>query len=91
MSNMYGRIKEVFGKSYDKGRHGCQGAGGSADWNLFPPLRSLNRGWSDEGKLYREMEAYLSANPGTMCFSIQPKAFATSRTSVPMSTSGNMR
>ena len=38
------------------------------DWNLFPQLRSLNRGWSKEGKLYREMETYVAANPGTMFF-----------------------
>ncbi|MBP6783950.1 MAG: hypothetical protein KA152_09200 [Verrucomicrobiales bacterium] len=69
MSNMYGRTEDVFGKSYDKGHHVCHGAGGGADWNLFPQLRSLNRGWSDEGKLYRQMEAYVAANPGTMFFS----------------------
>jgi len=69
MSNMYGRTEEVFGKSYDKGHHVCHGAGGGADWNLFPQLRSLNRGWSHEGKLYRRMEAYVAANPGTMFFS----------------------
>ena len=69
MSNMYGRTEEVFGKSYDKGHHVCHGAGGGADWNLFPQLRSLNRGWSDEGKLYRQMEDYVAANPGTMFFS----------------------
>ncbi len=69
MSNMYGRTEEVFGKSYDKGHHVCHGAGGGADWNLFTQLRSLNRGWSDEGKLYRQMEAYVAANPGTMFFS----------------------
>jgi hypothetical protein len=69
MSNMYGRTEEVFGKSYDKGHHVCHGAGGGADWNLFPQLRSLNRGWSDEGKLYRQMGAYVAANPGTLFFS----------------------
>lgn len=69
MSNMYGRTEEIFGKSYDKGHHVCHGAGGGADWNLFPQLRSLNRGWSEEGRLYRQMEAYVAANPGTMFFS----------------------
>lgn len=69
MSNMYGRTEEVFGKSYDKEHHVCHGAGGGADWNLFPQLRSLNRGWSEEGRLYRQMEAYVAANPGTMFFS----------------------
>ena len=69
MSNMYGRTEVVFGKSYDKGHHVCHGAGGGADWNLFPQLRSLNRGWSQEGKLYRQMETYVAGNPGTMFFS----------------------
>ena len=31
-------------------------------------LRSLNRGWSEEGKLYRKMEAYVAAHEGTMFF-----------------------
>jgi|GEM_PF-2105796 len=31
-------------------------------------LRSLNRGWTDEGKLYRKMEAYVAAHEGTMFF-----------------------
>ena len=41
MSNMYGRTEEVFGKSYDKGQHVCHGAGGGADWNLFPQLNTI--------------------------------------------------
>ena len=52
MSNLYGRTEEVFSRSYDKGHFICHGAGGGCDWNLFPQLRSLNRGWTDEGKLY---------------------------------------
>ncbi|HCN76681.1 MAG TPA: hypothetical protein DIT13_05745 [Verrucomicrobiales bacterium] len=69
MSNMFGGTEETFGKSYDKGHFICHGAGGGGDWNLFPQLRALNRGWSDEGKLYRNMEAYVAAHLGTMFFS----------------------
>jgi len=36
--------------------------------NVFVQLRALNRGWSEEGKHFREMEAYCEANPGTFCF-----------------------
>ena len=69
MSNLLGRTEEVFGASYDKGHFVCHGAGGGGDWNLFPQLRSLNRGWSEEGKLYRKMEDYVAAHEGTMFFS----------------------
>ena len=69
MSNMFGRTEEVFGASYDKGHFICHGAGGGGDWNLFPQLRSLNRGWSEAGKLYRKMDAFVAAHEGTMFFS----------------------
>ena len=54
MSNIFGRTEEVFGASYDKGHFVGHGAGGGGDWNLFPQLRSLNRGWSEEGKALQE-------------------------------------
>ena len=69
MSNMFGRTEEVFGVGYDKGHFVGHGAGGGGDWNLFPQLRSLNRGWSGEGNLYRKMEAFVAAHESTMCFS----------------------
>lgn len=69
MSNMYGGTEAAFGQSYDKGHFICHGAGGGGDWNLFPQLRALNRGWNDEGKLYRKMESYVATNTGTMFFS----------------------
>ena len=52
MSNLDGRTEEVFSRSYDKGHFICHGAGGGCDWNLFPRVRSLNRGWTDEEVLY---------------------------------------
>ena len=39
-----------------------------AEVNVFVRLRALNRGWSAEGKRFREMEAYCEANPRTFCF-----------------------
>src|SRR5436309_2711000 len=36
--------------------------------NVFVQRRALNRGWSEAGKLYREMEKYCVLNPSTFCF-----------------------
>jgi hypothetical protein len=36
--------------------------------NLFSQARALNRGWSAEGKLFRKMEQYCAAHPGTFCY-----------------------
>ena len=60
MSNIFGRTGEIFGADYDKGHFVCHSAGGGGDWNLFPQL-PLNRGWSEEGRLYRKMEAFVAA------------------------------
>lgn len=49
----------------DKGHLLGHASGGQLDINLFPQRRELNRGWSLEGKLYRQMEAYVAANLGT--------------------------
>lgn len=37
--------------------------------NVFVQRRDLNRGWSTEGRRYREMEKYCVLHPGTFCFS----------------------
>ena len=37
--------------------------------NVFIQRRSLNRGWSTEGKIYRAMERYCRDHAGTFCFS----------------------
>lgn len=37
--------------------------------NVFSQARLLNRGRSDQGRLYRQMEAHCSKRPGTFCFS----------------------
>jgi hypothetical protein len=51
----------------DRGHFISHAAGGDLDINLFPQRRELNRGWSEEGKLYRKMER-LTAHPGTFHF-----------------------
>jgi hypothetical protein len=52
----------------DRGHFLARIAGGGEDLNLFPQLRLLNQGRSAEGKLWRHMEKYLAANPGTDFF-----------------------
>ena len=50
----------------DRGHFLGHASGGELDINLFPQRRELNRGWSDEGKLFRQMEHYVAAHRG--CF-----------------------
>lgn len=54
---------------HDRGHFIAHGSGGGADINLFPQLTEVNRGWSNRGRVYRRMEKYLVAHPGTYCFS----------------------
>lgn len=62
-------IFETYGPNYDKGHFIAHGFGGPVDINLFPQRRDINRGWSTEGKIYRDMEKFVAANPGTFVFS----------------------
>lgn len=62
----------AFGKEWDKGHfvaHSIGGAVDRAEINVFVQRRALNRGWSDEGKVYRNMEDHCAGNPGTLFFS----------------------
>lgn len=36
--------------------------------NVFSQNRELNRGVSEQGKTYRQMEKYCFENPGIFCF-----------------------
>jgi hypothetical protein len=54
--------------SVDRGHLISHAAGGELDINLFPQRRELNRGWSEEGKLYRKMERLAAHHPGTFHF-----------------------
>jgi hypothetical protein len=61
----------TFGRDWDKGHfvaHSIGGAVDRAEVNVFVQLRALNRGWSEAGKRFREMEAYWETNLGTFCF-----------------------
>ncbi|HXU30422.1 MAG TPA: hypothetical protein VN851_07595 [Thermoanaerobaculia bacterium] len=67
-----GRTEILFGKEWDKGHfiaHSIGGAVEGIEANVFIQRRDMNRGWSVEGKKYRELEKYCCANPGTFCFS----------------------
>ena len=67
-----GPTEKIYGREYDKGHfiaHSIGGAVDRAEMNVFVQRRDLNRGWSPEGKRYREMEKYCVLNPGVFCFS----------------------
>jgi len=67
-----GPTEKMYGREYDKGHfiaHTIGGAVDRAEMNVFVQRRDLNRGWSSEGKRYREMEKYCVSNPGVFCFS----------------------
>jgi len=55
--------------TYDKGHFIGHSLGGTLHINLFPQTTRINRGWSEQGKLFRRMERYCETNPGTYCFS----------------------
>jgi len=63
----------------DRGHLVAHSAGGGLDINIFHQNAYLNRGWSHEGKRYREMERYCAAHGGTFFFSRLIYADATSR------------
>jgi hypothetical protein len=60
---------EAMPKLYDKGHFIGHALGGLLHINLFPQSKTINRGWSEVGKLYRKMERYCQNHPGTYCFS----------------------
>lgn len=81
-----GPTTTTFGENRDKGHFIAHSIGGDVDgmeMNVFPQNRLLNRGHSEEGKLFVEMEKYCARNPGTLCFnrpfysddSAQPSSF----------------
>jgi hypothetical protein len=66
-----GPTQKMFGREWDKGHFIAHSIGGAVDgWelNVFVQRRELNRGGSEEGKRFREMEKYCVANHGTFCF-----------------------
>jgi len=69
MLGFIGRTQQYFGGGFDKGHFVAHTYGGSVNINLFQQARHVNRGWSDEGTAYRQMEEYCQRNPGAMFFS----------------------
>lgn len=66
-----GQTETVFGKEWDKGHfigHSIGGAIDGAELNVFQQRRDINRGWSEEGKIFRKMEKYCGQNEGIFCF-----------------------
>jgi hypothetical protein len=49
----------------DRGHFVAHTAGGETDLNLFPQATGLNRGRTEPGRRWREMERYAARNPGT--------------------------
>lgn len=70
MRGFLGETFDVFGHGYDKGHFIAHTAGGdildSVNW--FRQERRLNRGWSEQGKIYRKMERFCAVHPGTFLF-----------------------
>jgi len=67
-----GPTEKMFGQLWDKGHFIANSIGGAVDGleaNVFVQRRDFNRGWSEAGKRYREMERYCMEHPGTFCFS----------------------
>jgi len=64
-----GPTEELLGTERDKGHYMAHCIGGGLDVNVFSQERRLNRGWSPQGKIYRQMETYCYEQPGTFCFS----------------------
>jgi hypothetical protein len=60
---------ELLGTERDRGHFMAHCIGGGLDVNVFSQERRLNRGWSPQGKIYRQMETYCYEQPGTFCFS----------------------
>jgi hypothetical protein len=61
--------EEIDSSGRDKGHFIAHAIGGELDMNVFSQARDLNRGISEQGKVYRLMERYCYDNAGTFCFS----------------------
>ena len=71
MRGWLGPTERRFGPNLDKGHVFGRSFGGGKDGpgiNIWPQARPLNRGWSQQGKTFRNMEQYCAAHPGTFCF-----------------------
>lgn len=67
-----GPTESTYGENWDKGHFIAHSIGGAVDGvevNVFVQRRDLNRGYSEEGRRYVEMEKYCKLHAGTFCFS----------------------
>jgi hypothetical protein len=69
LKGLIGQTELRFGPQYDKGHFMARRNGGGSQLNIFPQRRDVNRPWSKEGKLFRDMEVYCHKHPKTLCFS----------------------
>jgi hypothetical protein len=69
MRGWLGETGEILGATRDKGHFIAHCMGGGLEVNVFSQDRKLNRGWSPQGKIYRQMEKYCQEHSGTFCFS----------------------
>jgi hypothetical protein len=60
---------ELVGTERDRGHFMAHCIGGGLDVNVFSQERQLNRGWSAQGRIYRQMENNCYEQSGTLCFS----------------------
>jgi hypothetical protein len=56
------------GAARDRGHFVAHAADGGLDLNLFPQAVGLNRGRTEQGRRWREMERHAAVNPGTPLF-----------------------
>src|SRR5215510_664166 len=69
MKGWFWSTEEFVSANRDRGHFIAHSIGGGLDVNVFWQDRDLNRGWSPEGKIFRQMETYCQEHPGTFCFS----------------------
>lgn len=63
-------VTPVLRGRYDRGHFIAHSIGSDQlHINIFPQVAEVNRGWSDVGSVYRDMERYCAAHPDTYCFS----------------------
>jgi hypothetical protein len=61
--------EEFVAANRDRGHFIAHSIGGGLDVNVFWQDRDLNRGWSSQRKVFRQMETYCYDHPGIFCFS----------------------
>jgi hypothetical protein len=71
LPNMNSAVRDALGdEAYpaDPGHFLGNVSGGRLDINIFPQRRDLNRGWTQDGKRFRQMEHFVKTHPGTFFY-----------------------